>query len=1209
MKAFGWWQRSTAVAGSGAARATTGGVAVSGVVHGDVAVQAPSAARSGYRQQVLRIAPSELRGRRAELAELAAFCTAPDQGPYAWWRAPAWSGKTALMSWFALHPPKSVEVVPFFVTARFAGQSDRTAFTEVVGEQLAALLGQPMPAYLTEATREGHLLAVLEEAADRCSQRGERLVLLVDGLDEDRGVTTGPDAYSIAALLPARPHTGLRVIVAGRSDPPVPGDVPEGHPLHDPGIVRPLEGSPFAAAVRADCERELARLLRGTPEERDLLGLVAAAGGGLSRDDLTELTGCGVWEVAQHLRAVTGRTFTARAVGGRSAAAHGIDASEVYVLGHEELQTTALTMLGRDRLSGYRGRLHAWAATYCDRGWPPATPEYLLRGYARLLRVTEDLPRALACATDSVRHDRIRELTGGDAAALAEIDAAGTMALACDDPDLVGVALLAAHRRRLVDRNTYPVRLPAVWAAVGQPDRAEALARGMDDPDMVGAALAEVAVVVGSGGDQVWAAELADAIEGLGGGSGMACWRARRMAAVAEAAGAAGDRDRAAALDRAMDAVLADAADDHERTLVLGARARAAAASGDRGRAGQLADAIEDLARGGIESWWEWDVGWAAGSQDPERVAVALGHLGVLARTVRSARRRAEMEAKLAAVATDGTGRHGASLLEAAAELSRWARPPMWALKVIEPLTEAVAAAGDAPRAARLADLIAEAAAVPDHPCWEDSVSQRSMARAAVEALTVCGDRERAAALSQALEAVAGTSVVPRDIGSEKTSGSGAGEADHTEDDSVILVAAAGAAALAGDDTRAEALARAVTDPYERPEALVLMARVSLGRSDHDRAAELAAAAERLCRDSARPTPRAKALAALARVTAAGGDGAGAARLTGAVGVMAGAVTSPYWRAEVQVEWVEALAATGQTDQAEALTRTIAAPWLRGWAGKELVRTRSERGEFDRAEAFVLAIDDRKERGEAGMTMAHAAIGRGAFDRAWRLFEVFEAPPEDRARLLTSLAQRAAVGGARHRAAVLAASVRDLGHTRSDGRSRDEMARFTAEALAWSRRFDAAEILARGITSPYSRAEALAALVRAAARSGESGLAAVCAHRAGESFRSLADPYERSFALKRLVEAVTAMSDVDFALDLAERIPRSDWRADAMAKLTRFLDPAQARRLMAHALAVGDLSGLLDDLVRLAPEALPALTDTLLGWEATDTGPAGGSGL
>ena len=75
---------------------------------------------------------------------------------------------------------------------------------------------------------------MLEQAAEACAAQGERLILVVDGLDEDRGVTTGPDAHSIAALLPHDPSAGMRVVVAGRPDPPIPDDVPGWHRLRIP---------------------------------------------------------------------------------------------------------------------------------------------------------------------------------------------------------------------------------------------------------------------------------------------------------------------------------------------------------------------------------------------------------------------------------------------------------------------------------------------------------------------------------------------------------------------------------------------------------------------------------------------------------------------------------------------------------------------------------------------------------------------------------------------------------------------------------------------------------------------------------------------------------------------------------------------------------------------------------------------------------------
>ena len=312
------------------------------------AAESKSVVRSAYLEQVKRISPLQLHDRDSELAELAAFCTEPGRGPYAWWRAPAWAGKSALMSWFVLHPPPGVQVISFFVTARWKGQDNRGAFIDAVLEQLADMLREPIPAYLTETTRELHMLRMLMQAAERCQQLDERLILVVDGLDEDRGVITGPDAYSIAALLTARPSAGLRIIVAGRHDPPIPADVPDDHPLRDTAIVRVLDESHWAAVVKTDMQRELKRLLHGSPAEQGLLGLVTAAGGGLSAGDLAELTGLPVYEIEENLRAVAGRTFMAASVSGHPDRARGS-----MILLHQESQATVLHPSARRALSSF----------------------------------------------------------------------------------------------------------------------------------------------------------------------------------------------------------------------------------------------------------------------------------------------------------------------------------------------------------------------------------------------------------------------------------------------------------------------------------------------------------------------------------------------------------------------------------------------------------------------------------------------------------------------------------------------------------------------------------------------------------------------------------------------------------------------------------------------------------------------------------------
>src|SRR6185437_11149495 len=117
---------------------------------------------SAYVQQVRRIAPPELVGREAALAELAGFCLDQDRGPYVWWQAGPWAGKSALLSTFVLRPPPKVageaRIVSFFITAGLAAQDTREAFTQVLLEQLAELTGRELPAVLPEATREAYLL-------------------------------------------------------------------------------------------------------------------------------------------------------------------------------------------------------------------------------------------------------------------------------------------------------------------------------------------------------------------------------------------------------------------------------------------------------------------------------------------------------------------------------------------------------------------------------------------------------------------------------------------------------------------------------------------------------------------------------------------------------------------------------------------------------------------------------------------------------------------------------------------------------------------------------------------------------------------------------------------------------------------------------------------------------------------------------------------
>ena len=138
-----------------------------------------------YLAVVRSIAPVHLENRQHELAELVSFCSGEEQ--YLWLQAPPWAGKTALLSWFVLHPPNEVVIASFFVTSRLPGQADAQAFTESMIDQLSVIARKPVHPGVGITTRHGLLLDLLESAVTRTRKSGRQLVLVVDGLHEVPG--------------------------------------------------------------------------------------------------------------------------------------------------------------------------------------------------------------------------------------------------------------------------------------------------------------------------------------------------------------------------------------------------------------------------------------------------------------------------------------------------------------------------------------------------------------------------------------------------------------------------------------------------------------------------------------------------------------------------------------------------------------------------------------------------------------------------------------------------------------------------------------------------------------------------------------------------------------------------------------------------------------------------------------------------------------
>ncbi|MGA5506981.1 hypothetical protein [Streptomyces umbrinus] len=464
------------------------------------------------------ILSAQLVDREDELQELAEFCSGPDlpgASAYRWWQAPPWAGKSALAADFALrHRPDTVEVVSCFITDRL-GRNDQSVFLQTVMRQLGLIAQRDVGA---AESRPEDLPGLCRAAAEACQNRGRRLVLIVDGLDEDQGAATG--GPSIAALLPRVPPAGMRVVVMSRPSPPVPDDVPDDHPLRARDVIRTLAPWSHASGLSVLARHELRRLLDDEAVGVPLLGLLVAARGGLTAADLARLVGVRPYRVDRLLRRITARSFVPGSHGQVLVpASHA--APHVHALGHEELRQEALTALGD--VTEFESQLHEWADGYRDREWPSDTPSYLLYDYPRMLHSAGDLKRLTGIALDPHRQRALMERASLDTA-FTHIELTAQLVRRQCPEDLVELTALAASSTVLAERaGALPAGVPLTFARLGHARRAMDLALVAPFPAEKAVRLARVARVLVEVRDRL-AAEAA---------TGAARWaeRARRESA------------------------------------------------------------------------------------------------------------------------------------------------------------------------------------------------------------------------------------------------------------------------------------------------------------------------------------------------------------------------------------------------------------------------------------------------------------------------------------------------------------------------------------------------------------------------------------------------------------------------------------------------------------------------------------------------------
>lgn len=820
---------------------------------------------------------------------------------------------------------------------------------------------------------------------------------------------------------------------------------------------------------------ELRDLIEGRRGFRDVLGLLTAAGDGLTLPDLEELTehvDLASYEIQDVLRDGADRIFAARAADW--------DAQHIYLLAGEALRADAAAVLGAGKLSGYRQQLHEWAGRYQQQGWPAATPGYLLAGYPRMLCDAGEIERLAGCATDPVRHDRMFVLSGGDSAALTEIAAAQDAVLAQDDPDLHTMARLAVHRSDLAERGAaIPVGLPAVWISLNQPDRGENLARSITSPGKQAQALAAVSAALATAGLQDRAQRAAAAAEAAARSLGEPGAQAQALTAVAatlarpEPGSAAPDtatrrnaRADRSALSRADDAAdlasagLYDQAEDAARSIAdpiqqaqaLTAVARALAAAGLHERAATAAMAAEAAVRS---------------AKGPGRDR-ALADL-VIALTTAGLRDRAEQvwrciseprarDRARAGVAWASPGGQGQAATRVAGGYGNMQR-----LKAIAAMAADLAQAGLRDQA-EVAGAGAIASAMTGAAGMRYYYPASELAKIAL-VLAKAGLREQAirafiaawkaapsvvnqAAVSQVLAEASPSlraSVVQRGV----PAASPGERAAATRPRSPVSL------------TMAKRMARTAIRSASKREDAVALADVAVRLASagfHEQAEDVA-------RSITEPRSRGRALTDINLALA---DGAwtrairGTSTQYGLFGsvrreqteMIARSISHPQVQARALADVALALSITGYQDQAEEIARSISEPQIQARALTDVAVALSETGSHGQAVRIARSISEPLAQTRALASLVSALARAGRNDQAGRTVgHVLAAAPS-----ITDPAQRVPVLAAMA-VALTAAGLNDS----------------AADAAI------AAEVAARAVTSPDQQAPALAAAARALA--------------------------------------------------------------------------------------------------------------------------------
>ncbi|GAA2787829.1 trypsin-like peptidase domain-containing protein [Saccharopolyspora taberi] len=995
---------------------------------------------AAYAAHARELAPAVLRDREEELDELAVFCAGSD--PFQWWQAPPWAGKTALCAQFVASPPAGVRVVSFFVT-RSPGQDSSDAFVDAMVEQLAAIAGVNIADTVTTlAGRRGLWSHLLTKAAEQVRLRGQRLVVVVDGLDEDARIGAVGPRQSIASLLPSSPPDGVRILVTSRPHP-VAGDLPGQHPLW--ASVRRLEPSAHARELEHRAKQELAERLHGDELDGDLVGFLAASGGGLTARDLANLTERPVFVLETRISSVFGRSLR---VGPPGSSAAAVADEPTYQFAHETLLTLAEQMLV-DVIAKYRHRIHLWADDFREQNWPATTPRYLLQPYTNLLVSLNAETRLCELAVDVARHDLLLRSSQSDATAFTEIHAAENVQAAHAHPDVWWSVRLAVERDRLLRRNEcVPEQLPALWARLGHVERAEALARSLPDLSVRARAFTLLAEAVSASDGPMALRLVNEVIEGVAGERDPEA-RTQSLAHLARVMAAFNPRQALNLLDGegANDGGLA-------RAHRLADLAQSAGA-GEREHVDELMRTAEQLVREHLDS--SVDV-WPTAA----RTYGYRSHIPSVRAVIRT----------IAVVLGD---------FDRAEELTTAIKVPFDRACALGDLVEHVATA-EPSRARR---LLGDAEHAFHEGCRTEPTPPLDPTLTMVRAFRATGDYDRAEALTALIEpmdlrvtalgdlacCVARTDLACADrILDRAEHGLRSVTDDHDKCSRYLVVSAA----VAKQHDRMQRLADGIVDRRTRAWALLLAAHAVLA-DDQACARSLAVQAERLIEDLADHGSRAWLMRCLAEVSVPL-DAAWAERTTARIERLTRSMADGQ-TTKVMSAFASAAAEIGALEQADQFADAVIEPSEKARTLALMALGAAQVDDWDAADRWAAMMDGRHT--ECLLPLCFFAAREGQWDRAGRWAHSI-ADARSQVRALSRLAEVVAgvdLRWARRLIETAEQRIEDITHESDKQRARAAL----SVAVALTGQWDKADEMVRPLTHPAEQVQLLRSLAAVAA--------------------------------------------------------------------------------------------------------------------------------